>query len=84
MLKIYGSKLCPDCVACLQDLDDAHIPYEYCDFSDKLEYLKEFLKLRESVSIFDAVRSAGAIGIPCIVDEEGSVSLDWSLYVSQA
>lgn len=83
MLKIYGSKLCPDCVACLKDLDDAHISYQYCDFSEKLEYLKEFLNLRESEPVFDAVRSAGAIGIPCLVDEEGNVSLDWSGYVSQ-
>lgn len=84
MLKIYGSRLCPDCVACIQDLDNAKISYQYCDFSENLQYLKEFLKLRDSEPIFNEVRSVGAIGIPCLVDEEGRVTLDWSGYVSQA
>lgn len=82
MLKIYGSKLCPDCVACLQDLDNAHICYQYCDFSEKLEYLKEFLKLRDSLDIFEPVRTEGRIGIPCLVDGK-NVFLDWAEYVSQ-
>lgn len=83
MLRIYGSMLCPDCVRCREDLDGAGVEYEYLDFSEALLNLKEFLKLRE-LPLFDEVKAAGGIGIPCIVAEDGSVSLDWSCYVSQA
>lgn len=82
MLKIYGSMLCKDCVDCRADLDREGVSYEFLDFADSLLYLKEFLALREN-SIFNDVKAAGAIGIPCIVRQDGSVTLDWSEYVSQ-
>lgn len=83
MLKIYGSMLCPDCVQCRKDLDAAGVEYEYLVFSDSLLNLKEFLKLRER-PLFDEIKAAGGIGIPCIVEEDGRVFLSWDRYVSQA
>lgn len=83
MLKIYGSMLCKDCVECRADLDRAGVEYEFLDFADSLLNLKDFLKLRER-EIFDGVKENGSIGIPCIVRENGSITLDWSEYVSQA
>ena len=83
MIKIYGSMLCPDCVACRKALDEGNVPYEYLDFGDCLQNLKDFLKLRESEPVFDEARREGKIGIPCILREDGSVTLDWSEYVSQ-
>ena len=84
MLKIYGSMLCPGCVACRKDLDAAGIAYEYLDFADNLKNLKEFLALRDREPIFAAAKEQGSIGIPCIVDEQGIVHLDWDCYVGQA
>ena len=81
MLKIYGSMLCPDCVKCREDLEQAGIAYEYLDFSEHLLYLKEFLALRDIESVFDEIRTAGMIGIPCIVTEDGKVTLDWSEFL---
>ena len=81
MLKIYGSMRCPDCVACREDLDRAGVAYEYLDFSDSLLNLKEVLMLRQ-LPEFDQVKENGSIGIPCILREDGSVTLDWSEYVS--
>ena len=78
MIKIYGSMLCPDCVRCRQELDEAGVPYEYLDFSDSLANLKAFLAIRDREPIFHAVREAGAIGIPCIEKEDGTVTLDWN------
>ena len=80
MLKIYGSMLCPDCVQCRADLDKAGVEYEYLDFSQDLRNLKEFLKLRE-LPLFDDIRAGGSIGIPCILKEDGTVTLDWEEYV---
>lgn len=81
MLKIYGSKMCPDCVDCLADLDKAGVKYEYLDFSESLKNLKDFLKLRDQSQLFDAVKEAGSIGIPCILREDGSVTLDWGEFI---
>ena len=81
MLKIYGSMLCPDCVKCREDLDQAGVAYEYLDFSEHLLHLKEFLTLRESESVFDETRAGGKIGIPCIVAEDGKVAFDWSEFL---
>lgn len=78
MLKIYGSMLCPDCVQCRQELDRAGVAYEYLDFADNLANLKAFLAIREREPIFKPVKESGAIGIPCIEKEDGSVTLDWS------
>ncbi|MGN0998294.1 MAG: hypothetical protein ACI4PO_01920 [Faecousia sp.] len=83
MLKIYGSRLCPDCVACLADLDRAEVPYEYLDFGENLQNLKDFLALRDSLPIFKEVKENRKIGIPCILREDGSVALEWGPYVSQ-
>lgn len=77
MLKIYGSMQCPDCVACRADLDKAGIEYEYLDLAESLLYLKEFLSIRDNSPVFSAVKEEGKIGIPCLVREDGSVSLSW-------
>lgn len=81
MIKIYGSMLCKDCVQCRQDLDKAGVPYEYLDFGDNLLHLKEFLTIRDGNVLFDAVREKGGIGIPCIVKEDGSITLDWEEFM---
>ena len=81
MLKIYGSMLCPDCVKCRDDLDRAGVEYEYLDFSDNLKNLKAFLAIRDTSDLFDAVRERGTIGIPCLEDDGGNISLDWEAYM---
>ena len=81
MVKIYGSMLCPDCIQCRADLDKTGMEYEYLDFSESLKNLKEFLKLRDASPLFEEVRAEGRIGIPCIVREDGSITLDWEEYM---
>lgn len=81
MLKIYGSDQCPDCVECKADLDKAGVSYEYCSIAENLRYLKEFLVIRDQNSVFLPVKEAGKIGIPCILSEDGSVSLTWEAWL---
>ena len=81
MLKIYGSMLCPDCVKCREDLDRAGVGYEYLDFADSLKNLKEFLSIREFSPVFIPVREAGKIGIPCILADDGTVTLNWEEFM---
>lgn len=81
MLKIYGSMLCKDCVRIKADLDKAGVAYEFLDFGEKLSNLKEFLAIRDGNPLFDEIRATGKIGIPCIVKEDGGVTLDWEEYM---
>lgn len=81
MLIIYGSMQCPDCSQCREDLDRAEVAYEYRDFGRSLLYLKEFLTIRDANAMFDEVRQKGSIGIPCLVEEDGSISLSWDKYL---
>lgn len=76
-LKIYGSMLCKDCVACVQALGQAGISYEFLDFSKDLQNLKVFLALREENPAFSEIRGSGKIGIPCLVMPDGTVTLEW-------
>ena len=81
MLKIYGSMLCPDCVECCEALDRVKADYEFLDFGRDLKNLKEFLKLRDNLGLFDEARKEGYIGIPCIVKADGSVTLSWEEFM---
>ena len=74
---IYGSMLCPDCVECRKDLDAAGIDYTFCDFSQDLAHLKAFLKLRDREAVLQTVKAEDKIGIPCILHEDGTVTLTW-------
>ena len=81
MIKIYGSMLCPDCVQCRAELDRAGVGYTYLDFSESLIHLKEFLEIRDTAPALQEGRRAGRIGIPCIVKENGVITLDWSEFI---
>lgn len=81
MLIIYGSDQCPDCINCKADLDKAGVSYEYRSIAENLLFLKEFLAIRDSNPVFAPVKEAGKIGIPCIVQENGEVSLEWAQYL---
>ena len=81
MLKIYGSMLCKDCVECVADLKRANVAFAFLDFADSLLHLKEFLKLRDENPLFDSVRENGGIGIPAVVREDGSLTLDWEEFL---
>lgn len=82
MLKIYGSMLCPDCVDCCRELKEANVEFEFRDFGDAMVNLKEFLKLRDESPLFDGIRAAGKIGIPCILRDDGSVTLAWDEFLA--
>ena len=80
MLKIYGSPLCPDCIKCKEELEQAGVEFLYLDITGKLLFLKQFLKLRERPQ-FDPIREKGQIGIPCILREDDTVTFDWKEFL---
>ena len=82
MITVYGSPLCPDCRECKANFDLHGIAYEEIDITAGMKNLKAFLKLRDTLSAFDACRANGSVGIPAIVSENGDVTLDWEGYLS--
>ncbi len=82
VLKIYGSKLCPDCVAFKKALDANGAGYEFVDITESMQKLKEFLKKRDTDPVFADARENGYVGIPALADESGSITLDWEKYLS--
>ncbi len=83
MMKIYGSMLCKDCVACCAALDAAGVGYTFLSITDELQNLKDFLRLRDGNPLFDGARAAGGIGIPYLVLEDGTATFDWEALLPQ-
>lgn len=84
MIKVYGHGLCPDCMQFKANLDAYGIAYEYADIQNSLPDLKAFLKIRDAEAVFDEPRQSGGIGIPAIVKEDGTVTLDWQGWMKNA
>ncbi|GAB6975702.1 hypothetical protein [Prevotella falsenii] len=75
MIKIYGMKTCPDCVA-VDEQAKGDSRYEVIDIGEHVRFLKEFLRLRDNNPVFAEARAKGYAGIPCFVLEDGTVTLN--------
>jgi len=49
--------------------------------TDSLLTLKQVLKLRETREEFAPFKERGQIGIPCILEEDGNLTFDWTKYL---
>ena len=74
MIKIYGMDTCPDCIY-VEEQVKGNGQYEVIDIGRHVKHLKEFLRLRDKSTAFDAIKRMGAVGIPCFVLEDGTVTL---------
>lgn len=79
-MKIYGTDLCPDCLAAKKILDEKNIPYDYVDVTKNIADLKAFLRLRDTSPAFDAVKKAGNIGVPAFISEDGAITFEVEAY----
>ena len=75
---IYGTMICADCVELKQWLGEHPEKggWTWVDITESTQNLKDFLAVRDKNHVFDEVRVAGNIGIPCFVMENGEVLLD--------
>lgn len=81
MLKVYGTKLCPDCIAFEASFKKYGIDYQFVNIFESMPKFKEFLRLRDQNPAFAEARKAGNAGIPAIIEADGSVNLDWEGYL---
>ena len=81
MFKIFGSEMCPDCVACKLNFDVNNVEYEFIDINESLHNLSEFLKHRDVDPVFDHCKEINDIGLPALMRKDGSIFLDWEGYL---
>lgn len=81
MVKIYGSKMCPDCIRCMLNMDANGLEYEYVDINADLKNLKQFLIYRDTLPIFNHCKEIYDIGVPALVLDDGTVTLKWPDYI---
>lgn len=79
MVKVYVMESCPDCVEVKARYKDDP-GYELVDIGQQARSLKEFLVLRDNHPAFAKVRERGNIGIPCFVQDDGSVIISLKHY----
>ena len=79
-MKVYGSPLCPDCVnadAILEAHGIHREDYEYVDVTAAITNLREFIYFREAnPAAFDPIRPNRAVGIPCFILDDGTITFD--------
>ena len=74
MIKIYGMETCPDCTY-VEEQVKGNDNYQIVEIGRHVKYLKDFLRLRDRLPVFDEAKKAGAAGIPCFVLDDGTVTL---------
>lgn len=76
MIIVIGSNLCEDTAAAVAELKAREIEHEFHDISASLDYLKEYLEIRENDDMYIPVREGKRLGIPCFINEEGKRTFD--------
>lgn len=75
-MKVYGAEICIDCRNYKAIQKNRGFEAEYIDIIANTDNMKEFLRIRDCDSLFDAVRERGGIGIPLFVREDGIKTFD--------
>ncbi len=76
-LVVYGTLNCPDTVEALEQYKAHGITVLFRDIDSSTKVLKEFLKLRDTEDVFAEVRKNHTIGVPCVIKEDKTLTLDW-------
>ena len=83
MIKVYGRDDCPDCVAFKASFDANGIEYDFRDIGKSLKDMAVFFKIRDLNEAFDEIKGTGKIGIPALIFEDHSATLDWEGYLEK-
>lgn len=77
MITMLGNHLCKDCAWACAEIERQHLPIEFHDMETSMDYVREFLKVREgNPELFEECRKNNTIGIPVFVLDDGKVTFD--------
>lgn len=81
-LVIYGSDQCPDCIECLKKMNEQKVQYEFRNITGKLQFLKEYIEMRDHSHSFIKIKREGKLGIPCIYITDDVQIFDWGNFLT--
>ena len=58
-------------------LEKRGVTVDFRDIDADIATLKEFLTLRDTEDVFAPVRARHGVGVPCVIKEDGTLTLDW-------
>ena len=73
---LYYAEQCPDTSPFVAELKRLGVEYEEVEVLSSIPNLKQFLRLRDNHTEFDAVKAKGNAGFPALLLEDGRVILD--------
>lgn len=68
---MFGSKHWGGCAPVKELLLQNDIKFFYADITESMLHLKNFLKYRDNNPVFEEIKKAGRVGLPCIVINDG-------------
>ena len=75
-MRVYGSDICIDCRNYRAIQAARGFLAEFIDITACTPNLREFLAIRDTAPLYEAVRGRHGIGIPLFVREDGSMTFD--------
>ncbi len=75
-ITVIGSHLCSDTMNALERLRSLSADTNFRDILSSHECLLDYLKLRDTDSLYDKIRGTERLGIPCFILENGDITLD--------
>lgn len=78
---LIGSHLCPDTIDAMNKLLAAGCEIEYRDILSCHSDLRFYLALRDSSPAYAEIRGTERLGVPCILDGEGNITLDYNAFI---
>ena len=76
MLKLYGSKICRDCVEAKAALEAKGVEFEFVEITENVSNMRTFLHYRDTEPALAPGKAEGRICIPFLVKEDGTLSTD--------
>ena len=76
MIKIYGMPTCPYCDYVHEQIQGREDEFTYINIGENIRNMSAFTRLRDASPVFDHCKEIGDVGIPALVFEDGSISID--------
>ena len=75
---VIGSHLCPDTLYALNRLTKANAEVDFKDILSCHGALQDYLDIRENSPLYASIRGTRRLGVPCFVQEDGTMTLSLS------